>query len=237
MTKDAILNLLRDIADAEGGDVSLRRFLALSGLKEKQVVGAHWPTWNEAKREAGLGTVAFVRPRINEESVLPVVAELLAKLGRWPTEAELRLAKRQDNRLPSVKVSRRLERDREFLKDLRAYCETKPHLSAVVGLVTARSRHTREEDAIRVSTVGHVYMMRSGRRYKIGHTSSPSRRHREVRLDLPERTDLVHSIETDDPKGIEAYWHERFATKRIRDTEFFDFSSADVSAFKKRRFQ
>ena len=80
-------------------------------------------------------------------------------------------------------------------------------------------------------------MMRSGRRYKIGHTSSPSRRHREVRLDLPDPTDLVHSIETDDPSGIEKYWHRRFETKRVRDTEFFTLDASDVATFKRRKYQ
>lgn len=80
-------------------------------------------------------------------------------------------------------------------------------------------------------------MMRSGRRYKIGHTNSPTRRHREVRLDLPDPTNLVHSIETDDPTGIEAYWHRRFEAKRIRDTEFFTLDATDVAAFKRRKSQ
>ncbi|OFW15641.1 MAG: hypothetical protein A3F70_06780 [Acidobacteria bacterium RIFCSPLOWO2_12_FULL_67_14] len=236
MTKDAILTILRDVAEAEGGDVGLRRFLELSGLKEKQIVGAHWATWNEAKREAGLGTVGFVRPRIDTQTAVPAVVDLLTTLGRWPTEAELRLAKRSDGKVPTVKVFRRLEQDRQFLEELRAYCETRPEKAVVADLVMAKRRQGQDVAAT-VSVVGHVYMMRSGRRYKIGHTSSPSRRHREVRLDLPDRTDLVHSIETDDPKGIEAYWHQRFATKRVRDTEFFELSSADVAAFKKRRFQ
>jgi hypothetical protein len=84
---------------------------------------------------------------------------------------------------------------------------------------------------------GYVYMLRSGRRYKIGHTTSPARRHREVRLDLPDPTTLVHSIPTDDPPGIEAYWHERFASKRIRQTEFFTLDAQDVAAFRRRKYQ
>jgi len=238
MTKNDILKLIRNPAAGEGGDVGLRRFIALSGVKEKQIIGAHWPTWNDAKREAGLQTAAFMRPRLAEESVLPAFATLLAQLGKWPTESALRLAKRRDGQIPSVKVSRRLENDPEFMEKLRDYCKARPQFASVVSLITQRSRNIYQASSITpVSVVGYVYMMRSGRRYKIGHTSSPSRRHREVRLDLPQRTDLVHSIETDDPNGIEAYWHNRFAGQRVRDTEFFELSATDVAAFKRRKFQ
>ena len=92
-------------------------------------------------------------------------------------------------------------------------------------------------DIGRVPITGYVYMMRSGRRYKIGHSNSPSRRHREVRLDLPDPTTVVHTIATDDPNGIEAYWHARFQSKRVRDTEFFNLDAGDVAAFKRRRYQ
>lgn len=238
MTKNDLLKLIRNFAALEGGDVSLRRFVALSGVKEKQMIGAHWPTWNDAKREAGLRTAVFVRPRLAEGSVLPAFAALLVQLGKWPTESELRLAKRRDRQIPSVKVSRRLENDPEFMGKFRDYCEASPQFATVVNLITKRSRKIYQTGSTTpVSVVGHVYMMRSGRRYKIGHTSSPSRRHREVRLDLPQRTDLVHTIETDDPNGIETYWHNRFASQRVRDTEFFELSATDVAAFKRRKFQ
>jgi len=238
MTKEEILRLLRSIAADRGGDVSFRTFLAASGLKEKQIVGAHWATWNDAKREAGLSTGVFVPPSLDEDVVLTATATLVAKLGKWPTESQLRLAKKHDQRVPSVKVFRRLEQDREFMTKLRAYCEGQAYSPGVVRLIDERARKTSSTAAVpTVPIAGYVYMMRSGRRYKVGHTSSPTRRHREVRIDLPDRTDLVHSIETDDPRGIELYWHTRFADKRVRDTEFFELSASDVAAFKKRKFQ
>src|SRR5260370_1235533 len=57
---------------------------------------------------------------------------------------------------------------------------------------------------------GSVYLLRSGRFYKIGRSNAVGRREREIVLQLPEQAKLVHSITTDDPIGIEAYWHERF---------------------------
>jgi hypothetical protein len=45
-------------------------------------------------------------------------------------------------------------------------------------------------------------------------------------------------IKTDDPVGIERYWHQRFADKRVRpDAGWFDLSAADLAAFKRRTYQ
>jgi len=43
---------------------------------------------------------------------------------------------------------------------------------------------------------------------------------------------MIHSIKTDDPSGVETYWHKRFDTKRLNG-EWFDLNSADIKAFKR----
>ena len=80
--------------------------------------------------------------------------------------------------------------------------------------------------------MGYVYLLKSGRYYKIGKAVAPDRRRYEIGLQLPEKAEPVHSIETDDPSGVEAYWHRRFAEKR-GEGEWFDLSAEDIKAFKR----
>ncbi len=88
----------------------------------------------------------------------------------------------------------------------------------------------REKDVV----YGFVYLFKSGRYYKIGKTKDMVRRGTEIRIQLPEKLDLIHSIQTDDPSGVEAYWHRRFDEKRMNG-EWFDLNSADIRAFKRWR--
>jgi hypothetical protein len=51
-----------------------------------------------------------------------------------------------------------------------------------------------------------VYLMKSDRYYKVGRTGHVGGRERDLAIQLPDKIITVHSIRTDDPMGIEAYW-------------------------------
>lgn len=57
------------------------------------------------------------------------------------------------------------------------------------------------------SPLGYVHLLNSGRFYKVGRSNAVGRRERELEFQLPEHSKVVHSITSDDPSGIEAYWH------------------------------
>src|SRR2546425_3292905 len=63
MTKEQILSDIRRVAKQRGGRVSLDAYLAATGIKEHQLLGTFWATWNEAVAEAGLPTSRLRAPK------------------------------------------------------------------------------------------------------------------------------------------------------------------------------
>jgi hypothetical protein len=91
---------------------------------------------------------------------------------------------------------------------------------------------------------GYVYLKRygrSGRDWKIGKTEDVRRRHAQLESMYPGELRHVHSIPTDDPSGIERYWLNRFAHKRLATKgsrgEIFRLDPDDVKAFRSRDYQ
>ena len=240
MTKDLVAQRIHALAKERGGHVSLDAFLAETGIKDKWLRTQPWVEgWNNLLQELGLTTKSFEVPRAQPEAVARAVGALIAREGKWPTEDELARERRRDAAFPSLKVIRPLRKSGALAALIVQGAASDSSLATAAAIASTK---LSVEPAPELSPPnervrGYVYLLRSGRRYKIGKSNDPSRRWREVRLELPDETHQVHTIPTDDPSGIEIYWHQRFAAKRVRNTEFFELDAADVQAFKRRSYQ
>lgn len=239
MTKDAIFRRVRELAAERGGHISFDAFLNETGIKDKWLRSQEWfEGWNNLLSKLGLETRSFGTVRTPPSKIAEAVAILIEREGRWPTEDDFRRERKKNSAFPSLGVISPLRRSGELAILIVNLGASNAHF--VKAATIAMKFQPNEKNGETVSTervLGYVYLLRSGRRYKIGKTNDPLRRFREVRLELPEETHQVHTIPTDDPTGIEAYWHGRFSNKRVRNTEFFELDGTDVQAFKRRKYQ
>ena len=170
----------------------------------------HWARWGDAVREAGYEP-NVKQEKFEEEFFLAKIAEACRHYGKFPTAMELRMFQKTDDKFPNTK---------SIIRHFGSLKNIPDHLA---GWVKANGNYP---DLVPIL----------GAHYKIGRSDELERRVKEIWIALPEAAELVHAIRTDDPAGIEAYWHRRFADKRANG-EWFKLALADVAAFKRRKYQ
>jgi Meiotically up-regulated gene 113 len=239
MNKAHILREIKRTAEANGGEpLGQSRFEKETGVKKSDWYGKFWARWGDALREAGF-IANQLRGAIDQNELLEKYAKYVIELGRIPAGGDLRLKTRSDSQFPSHTVyENRFGTKLELIKQLVDYCRIRKEYGAVVGLCegyVASDQSMTKESEPQNGDIGFVYLIKSGRFHKIGRANSAGRREYELAIQLPEKASTVHVIRTDDPSGIEAYWHNRFGSKR-KNGEWFDLAAADIAAFKRRKF-
>ena len=235
MTKQHILAEIRKAAEANGGvPLGRERFEKETGIKQGHWLGRYWASWGDAVREAGFAVNLWNTPH-PEEHLLTSYAELTRELGRVPTGPQMRLKRRSDSTFPEDKVFARFGNKSALLARVQKFCEGHPEFADVLDVLRTASPNVVSPPTRHVAPVGFVYLTKFGRHFKIGRTNAVGRRERELAIQLPQKSKTVHVIETDDPEGIEAYWHRRFAPKR-GNGEWFALDNTDIAAFKRRKF-
>jgi len=222
--------------------LGIDRFREATGIRKENWYGIFWAKWTDAQVEAGLKPNQFGAPAFDEEWMLAKVAKYTRELGHFPTKPELKLRKQHDTEFPNITtLRRRLGNKPEMVNKVLEYCRAREGWVDVIDIclplqaslsAEGRSGSTTDEST---PETGYVYLLKHGNEYKIGRSIDASRRYKDIRTQMPYKTEEVHVIETDDPVGIEAYWHTRFKDKRLKG-EWFKLSAVDVKAFRKRKF-
>lgn len=237
MEKSHILKEIQRTAKANGCvPLGWRRFENETGIRYHDWFGQFWPRWSDAVREAGFDSNSMSQA-YEDEFLLEKLILLTRSLHRVPTRGDILLASKQDSEFPSEKVFRRFGIKGKLVSRILAFCEGKSEYDdvAVFWKQVAQTRQSLDvvDDSV-LGTIGYVYLLQHGsrREYKIGRTNNPVRREGEIGIQLPEKLQPLHYIKTDDPAGIEAYWHSRFAGKR-KEGEWFALTPQDVRAFQR----
>ena len=238
MTREHIVSEIKRIAAENNGvPPGSQRFKTETGVGESAWSGKYWARWGDALREAGFSPNVWQAPH-SEDVFVQSYIRLIREIGHFPAVRELSLKRRQDSSFPNSGSFKRFGSKRIAAKRVIEFCRKNSGYEDVIRIcepVAAENPPRDDKVSTSPAVEGFVYLIKSGRHYKIGRSNSAGRREYELAIQLPEKATKVHEIRTDDPSGIEAYWHNRFAAKR-RGGEWFDLDASDVNAFKRRKF-
>jgi hypothetical protein len=237
MDKTKFLEEIKRIATNNQGQApGWQAFASATGLRKSDWYPHLWLRWGDALTEAGCVPNEF-QTKISDDDLVEKYIQLVRELGRFPVEGEIRRKARAELSFPNHSTFRRFGGKDKLREAVAAYCRRTPGCEDVLSLCA----HLEKTRAVPVSekrepkvVTEFVYLMKPGKHYKIGRTKSLGRRGSELAIKIPVPPKTIHGIETDDPVGVEAYWHRRFVDKR-GEGEWFALSLDDVTAFKRWR--
>jgi hypothetical protein len=237
MTREEILAEVRRTTTENGGiPLGRSRFEHATGIKEYELL-KYWPRFGDTVREAGFEPNELQASYSDEYLILKAI-DLIRELGRFPTQREIIVKRNEDGTFPSERPYRRFGARSDFATAVFAYCDGKPEYAGVADLCRplAVPRTVGFSQGVSGSSdvgYGFVYLIKGHPgELKIGHTNLVDRRVSELGATFPVEQQLVHTIKTDDPAGVEGYWHRRFENKRMKG-EWFRPKPDDVRAFKR----
>tara|TARA_Y100001949_G_C15986276_1_gene330751 strand:+ start:1123 stop:1863 length:741 start_codon:yes stop_codon:yes gene_type:complete len=241
MDKQKIITEIQHIAKNNGGiPPGSQSFQKHTGIKKSEWYPFLWLNWGEALIAAGYQpnkmSVSY-----NYSKLILHYIDLIREISRFPLEGDLRRKGKNNLTFPSHNAFRQLGSKVNRAEKILEYCNSNAEFNDVkkycLDILKNKSNKKvilKESSLKDQVKFGFVYLIQHGNRqeYKIGKTYNVLRREGEIRVNLPETITPIHTIQTDDPSGVEQYWHRRFSNKRKKG-EWFSLSSQDVASFKR----
>jgi len=196
MDRQTIIDEIKRTAAENGGTpLGVRRLETEAGIKPHHWQ-KYWARISDAHREAGLDPNSRSEP-YSRDTLVPLLVELARNLGRFPTDRDLRLKSTADGWPTNSVFNRSLGGKVQRVALVTAWCQTHPGNDDVLALCAAHEQAVeKENETPDTSADGFVYLLKSGRYYKIGKTNHAGRRERELAIQLPDAATTVHTIKS-----------------------------------------
>lgn len=240
VSKQEILDLIRETAEANGGSpLGQAAFASATGVREHQWRGLYAVRWSDLLGDAGYTPNKF-NSRRSDEDMARHLAILIRRAGHFPSSAERKMAMRDLDDFPSETTFQSRGGQRNLAMLVVAELRNFPEYADVVEIV---DRYIAAHPLSKAATTpimppstadrGHVYLIKTPRGHRIGMTTRAVGSRLAEHENQQGEAELLHRIVTDDPLGVERYWHQRFADKRSGTSDHFNLTASDVNAFKR----
>jgi hypothetical protein len=185
MDKQKILDLIKESADKAGGAaLGARTFYKQYGLTDNDI-RKYWDNYNDAVEEAGYPRNEPLRAYEKEEILSAYLSLVIKEKGKFPWSKAYARRTRGNPDLPAAgTLTKRFPRKYDLLLALKEYVsehETPDEILTLIDdeLDSAIPPEVVDEAAGLIE--GYVYLMKSGKSYRIGRSSDPD--FRRVALD------------------------------------------------------
>lgn len=238
--REEIIRELRECVEYLGQTPSEESFYKYAKISKTVLQKNGWVHYGKLIEEQGLTPNVFDKTKYSDEQLCKMIVKLIRDLKKWPSRDEIDTKHYQDQSVPmSSTFYNRFNLAAGIAEAVLNYIDGKSGYEDIILVCkeakTKFKRYTNEDNSNIVP--GDVYLGFQNGQYKIGFASDTERRIGQHSLYGPESMKLIHKIETDDARGIEAYWLNRFKDKSTGRPEWFKLTRSDIKAFKSMRFR
>lgn len=240
LKKQEILKKIKRYAKEIGKTPSEKQFYehAEIGIHDLKKYG--WANYGELVYEAGLTPNKFDKTKYSYNQLCKFFIETIREKNKWPTRGYLDVKHNKNFNFPgSSTFYNKLGLTGELAQTILEFVEDKKDCDNIIEICNSVIKKYKDQDkSSRGAVDGFVYLGKQYGVYKIGRTNDLSRRQEELSTQAPEPMTYIHEIKTDDMKGVENYWHNKFKSKKSKKGkklrgEWFNLNSSDVKAFKR----
>jgi hypothetical protein len=191
--RERILAEIKRIAKANGGVAPGKGvFEKETGIRKYDWSGKYWARWSDAVADAGLVAQDY-KQKQDTTLFYPKLAEAVRHYGKAPTTAELNLYRKIQPNCPWDNTLRRhFGSINEAYGSLREWAKVNIKYQDIVAMISEIV--IPENESIRPTKEGHVYLIKSGAFYKIGRGDELEKRVKQIRTALPDASSLEHSF-------------------------------------------
>src|SRR3989442_14668099 len=180
LSKESIVTAYNDIVAERGGKIIGEAvFTRETGISTYYWHGAYWRSWSAFQADAGPPPNQPTQ-RISDETLLQCFAQLALERSDIPIEADLVLKRQEDPSFPDKSCFRRWGNRNALLAKVADYCTGKGEFARVLQFLKQGASNSLDRRLDSLEIKGFVYLLRSGKYYKIGRSNAVGRRLREL---------------------------------------------------------